>query len=256
MSTSAIKANMQVTKNSQMQIHTDGSLIQANALHTPTPLKGKRKNSAKSNMGASNTKTDQNSCTENQIEDNNYDSTGVCDGVSCPETKKWMEKYKKINQRFILIEKELKELRELKGVKDAKEVRSHVQHFYKVEAINQADTRKMQIQLETLSNVVIRLEQKLCNSEEALVKIQAQSMRRNLIISGIEEASDEDSGSLMLKIDEFIKDKLQVAAEVPLKTYHRLGYVDGSGYRPVLIKLADLDKKVLLLSNASNLKGL
>lgn len=255
-SITAMMSSSQTSRSSQMQINTDGSLTVG---QTATPINSnKTKKRSGKNMGNSNsnmsTSQDSEKAKINLPQEASTSlSTGVCKDHPCHEAKKWMEKYKALLKRVELVEKELKELKE--NPDKNPEVRKHVQHFYQTENSQKMLNTKLELQVETLSNVVIRLEQKLQESTDALVKMQARSMRRNLIISGIEQAVDEEPGSLMLKIDEFIKDKLQVQTEIPLKTYHRLGYIDGSGYRPVLIRLADLDHKPILLSNAPKLKG-
>lgn len=171
----------------------------------------------------------------------------------CDHAKTWQNKYVELESRFSALEKEIAEM---KGFRESKEVRANFQHLYKAEAKQVNENKQMQYRIEVLTNTVVRLDQKLKESSDKLLAMQARSMRRNLIISGLEEPENESKDQLLEKIEVFLKEKLKFPDHVPLKAYHRLGYVDGAGYRPTIIKLLDMDQKAVLLSLAPGLKGL
>lgn len=151
-----------------------------------------------------------------------------------------------------------KEMNDLKQSlkRDNKEVRSHLQHFYQGENTSKVDFQNFKTKVELLSNVVIRLEEKLDEANGKLLDMQTCSMRKNVIISGLDESKNETNAQLQTKIEHFIKEKLQVEQEVPFKVYHRLNYTDGSECRPVIVKLTSVEHKILLLSHGPNLKGI
>lgn len=166
----------------------------------------------------------------------------------------WQQKYQALEKRMAAMQKEMVALKD-KIKSENKEVRNHCQHFYKLESSTKAEMKELKTKVETLSNVVIRLEHQFNESNKKLTEMQARSMRKNLIISGIEEGKNETSEQLYQKIDSFIKEKLQVNEDIPLKVWHRLNYVDNAEYRPVIIKLKNHNHKMFLLSHGPNLKG-
>lgn len=170
----------------------------------------------------------------------------------CELAQFWKDRYINLEARFTAMEKELAELTQLK---DVREVRTHFQKLYKSENSHTNEIKQLTYKLQLLSNTVIRFEEKLKEANEKITQMQQRSMRRNLIISGLEEAKNETKQELEQKVASFLHDKVGFQEEVPLKTTHRLGYTDGSGYRPVILKLADLDQKYPILAKAPQLKG-
>lgn len=171
----------------------------------------------------------------------------------CQHAEVWRKKFIDLESRFSAMEKEIASM---KGYRENREVRSHFQHLYKAEAKQVNENKQVQYRLDVLTNTVVRLDEKLKEANDKLLFMQARSMRKNLIISGLEESENETKEQLLEKIEVFLKEKLKYPDHVPLKTYHRLGYVDGAGYRPTIIKLLDMDQKSVLLALAPGLKGL
>lgn len=167
----------------------------------------------------------------------------------------WKQKYIELEKRVARMQKEMNSMKD-KLKASNKEVKNHFQYLYKREVTNKTELMEVREKVETLSNVIIRLEQKLEDSANKLIAFQARSMRKNLIISGLEEPKNETPQQLSQAVAQFLQQKLKAEAPVPLKICHRLNYVDGSEYRPVIIKLANLEQKSLLLSLGPNLKGL
>lgn len=86
------------------------------------------------------------------------------------------------------------------------------------------------------------------------IQMQARSMRKNVIISGIPEPLNETSDQLLTAVKDFICNQLKIQEEIPVKVCHRLNYVDGAEYRPVIVKLSNVEHKILLLSHGPELK--
>lgn len=174
------------------------------------------------------------------------------DHTCCQQAKIWHDKYIDLDARFSALEKELQDL---KHFKDGKEVRGHFQRLFKTDSTQANEIKQLKYKLDLLTNTVVRFEEKLKEANEKIITMQTRSMRRNLIISGLKEKSNESDDELSNEVATFLAEQLGFAPPVPLKACHRLGYVDGSGYRPVIIKLADLNQKFPILAMAPQLKG-
>lgn len=121
----------------------------------------------------------------------------------------------------------------------------------------QDDAKQSKVKLNMLTNVVIRLEEKVDDTTNKFVLFQARSMKKNLIISGLEEPEGAETQEMLLdKIHDFFVDKLKVDEIIPMKSFHRFGTPDGSSYRPIVIKLANFEHKGLLLSQGPKLKNI
>lgn len=168
----------------------------------------------------------------------------------------WKQKYYDLEKRVAKMQKEMQVLKD-KVKKEDSEVRAHCQYFYKSDNTVKTEIKELKERIQMLSNVVIRLDEKFQDTSAKLVDMQARSMRKNLIISGLQEPKNETPEQLREAIKDFIYNKLRVdsSQEIPLKICHRLNYVDGAEYRPVVIKLAVYDHKFVLLSHGPNLKG-
>lgn len=177
---------------------------------------------------------------------------GHAEGENCQLATYWQEKYTNLEKRFTTLEKEIAGLKELK---DVREVRSHLNKLGKIDSTQANEIRQLRYKLDLLTNTVLRFKEKLKLANNKILDLQTRSMKRNLIISGLEQNQNENKEELKNKIEDFIKNLIRFRDQVPLKTFHRLGYVDGSGYRPVIIKLVDMDQKIPLLTAAPALKG-
>lgn len=121
------------------------------------------------------------------------------------------------------------------------------------------EAKNAKFKVNVLTNVVIRLEEKLDMQSEKIMQMQARSMRKNVIISGLEDDKKpqvETQYSLRQKVDSFMLDKLKLSEPIELKACHRFGQIDGSGTRPVVIKVKDIDDKYAILAKGPNLKDL
>lgn len=184
---------------------------------------------------------DMNECTSD-------DHLQVDPKCQCKVSQKW----------FDVIGRLQTSLSSLEGKMDAiAEVRRENEALKKSTTLLKKEAKTSKFKLNMLTNVIIRLEEKVDQQAEKLIQMQARSMRKNIIISGLDEPprgqveKDED---LLSKINDFIANKLKISASVPLKVFHRFGQKDGSGCRPVVIKLQNPDQKFQLLAKGPNLK--
>lgn len=129
----------------------------------------------------------------------------------------------------------------------------------KSQAALRKEAKSSRFKVNVLTNVVIRMEERLEQQAEKILQMQAYSMRKNLIISGLDEPQPpraETAASLHATIKDFVLNKLKVSNPILLKVFHRFGAPDGSGVRPVVIKVQSIEDKFLLLSKGPNLKDL
>lgn len=173
------------------------------------------------------------------------------DEVQCCE---WKDKYRELESRVASMQQEMNELR-AQIRKDRKEVRSHCQSFYKQDNTVKTEIKELKERVDILGNTVIRMDQQLQEAHVKILDMQTRSMRKNLVISGLSKPNNETATQLHSSIKNFIRSELQIEQEIPIKIAHRLNYVDGSDYRPVIVKLTTIDHKLLLLSHGPNLKG-
>lgn len=166
----------------------------------------------------------------------------------------WKERYLALERRMSDMQKEMDDLKSMVN-KNKSEVSSHCKHFYKEEVSVKEEVKTIRTKLEVLSNVVIRMEDKMNETSNKLTQMQARSMRKNVIISGIQEPLNESPEQLLTAVQEFISNQLKVEQEIPIKVCHRLNYVDNAEYRPVVVKLTTVEHKILLLSHGPQLKG-
>lgn len=202
----------------------------------------------------------QQSLLTSSVQEESAPSTSTCleqgatsaNSACCPEAHKWQQRYMDLEKRFSTLESEVEALKQVRGVK---EVKSHFQYLYKQDTKHGSVVKNLQYKLELLSNTVVRFEQKLKESNDKIVNMQVRSMRRNVIISGLHEPKNESKDQLLNSVKEFLQNTLEFPQDLPLEAFHQLGYVDGSGYHPTFIKLADLDQKIPLLACGPKLKG-
>lgn len=127
------------------------------------------------------------------------------------------------------------------------------------QAMLKKEAKSSRFKVNVLTNVVIRLKEKLEQQSERILQMQARSMKKNLVISGLDEPQrrqDETPEGLLTRINDYFANRLKVTKTVDLKVWHHFGAVDASGTRPVVIKVRHIDDKFLLLSKGPNLKDL
>lgn len=132
----------------------------------------------------------------NEMETQNHD-----DHHDCPEAKKWQRKYEDLEARFANLEKEMEKI---KAIKDVQEVRTYLSKQAKSEAGRAAEIKQLNYKLNLLTNTVIRFEEKLQEANDKIVTMQTRSMRRNIIVSGIQEDTNETREGLRRKIEQFL----------------------------------------------------
>ena len=104
-------------------------------------------------------------------------------------------------------------------------------------------------QVDLLTTVSVRQENEIGKLKDRLNRIEADSMKSHLLISGIEEKEEEDCSKL---ITNFFKLKCKITDTIEIKDAHRIG--QGTN-RTIRVKLADDDDKGKIFNNAKNLRG-
>lgn len=136
-------------------------------------------------------------------------------------------------------------------------MQSEFNSLKKSNALLKKEARNARFKVNVLTNVVIRLEEKLDLQADKMIQMQARSMRKNIVISGFDEPQKpqvETSYSLMQALQVFFRAKLGVQEDIPIKVCHRFGAPDGSGVRPVVVKLQSVEDKFSLLAKGPRLK--
>lgn len=134
-----------------------------------------------------------------------------------------------------------------------------IQNLKKVQTSLRKEAKNARFKVSVLTNVVIRLEEKVEQQAGKIVQMQARSMRKNLIISGLDEPKKpqvEKQEDLLTKINDFMLNKLKMSTPVQLKVFHRFGAPDGSGTRPVVVKVHRIEDKFAMLAKGPQLKDL
>ena len=81
--------------------------------------------------------------------------------------------------------------------------------------------------------------------------LEARSRRKNLLFVGFREERDENC---INKISNFIKDKLEIMADVCIDRAHRLGRYKHGSNRPIIVAFRDFTDTQSILSSANKLK--
>ena len=109
--------------------------------------------------------------------------------------------------------------------------------------------RRVDDKVDILSNTTSTLEQEVIHLRERIVKLETQSMKSNMVFSGISEKSDEDC----IKVaQDFIKEELKITEDVPIKDAHRMG--EGTN-RALMVKFRHQDGRAKIYPYLQNLKG-
>lgn len=111
---------------------------------------------------------------------------------------------------------------------------------------------KLKDDFKILMGVVERQNQQIENLTQKLDKQVARSMRKNIIISGVEENDEEDAMQVAKK---FFKDEMSIEPEIAMA--HRLGEKVPSAKSPraLVTRLASISEKQRVYQNVSSLKG-
>lgn len=106
-----------------------------------------------------------------------------------------------------------------------------------------------------LKDLVIKQSNSLSYMSDKIVHLQRQSMKENVIITGVEESKDENPFDLAV---DFIKNKVGVECyDEDIVKAHRVGISDSKSTspRPLVVKMADEYQKDEVLSSSKNLKN-
>ena len=100
---------------------------------------------------------------------------------------------------------------------------------------------------------VIRHDKEISNNSRSINQQQLQSMRSNLLISGIKEDKDEKCKDV---VQTFFKEKMKIKKDVHVATAHRIGKQRDNEYRTMKIVLSDARDKGAIYKHSKNLKDL
>ncbi|XP_070395933.1 uncharacterized protein [Dermacentor albipictus] len=108
-------------------------------------------------------------------------------------------------------------------------------------------------QLDQLRSEVNSLKETIHNQQKKLNDLEDRSRRRNLIIFGLEEPTNESAGDLRKRVlDDIFCAKLGVTTNT-VERIHRIGRISDKP-RPVLLNFFDYNEKVSVLKNCFKLK--
>ena len=92
--------------------------------------------------------------------------------------------------------------------------------------------------------------------KETVLDLQTRSMRDNLIFSGLPEANNENTESV---VKNFMKTQLKIPPEtlqsITFHRIHRFGKSTNTSHRPIVAKFEHFQDKVLVKSKGKELKG-
>ncbi|XP_077559353.1 uncharacterized protein LOC144174497 [Haemaphysalis longicornis] len=113
----------------------------------------------------------------------------------------------------------------------------------------------MNVLLFFVQTEIASLKKVVAEQQTKLIELEDRSRRRNLIIFGISERDDENTGSLKQRIlHEVFQQKLNVTATT-VERIHWIGKKSASKPRPVILNFFDYNEKMEVLKNCSKLKG-
>ena len=111
--------------------------------------------------------------------------------------------------------------------------------------------RILQDKVEIMSNLLINKEQTIEQLQERVLKLEAQNMKSNLLISGIVE---QESENVTQVVKDFFKNQLKIEEDVAIDVAFRMGKPDKTD-RTILVKLQMAKSKGLIYAHTTNLKG-
>ena len=132
-------------------------------------------------------------------------------------------------------------------LKNSLNVRLNDLELYKVES---------EARVSLLVKTVIRQDEVIQDLMKQVVQIKREKIKKNLVISGIEEDSGEKSTDLKEKVNDFFTDKMEISQEnqVNVKMVRRNGPKDWKD-RSVTVAMSSMQDKMSVLKHTANLKG-
>ena len=182
--------------------------------------------------------------------------------------KKIDQKITNMDKKFANIEKRLCSLEELKPKvelidKELKNLWSAIQERDKRygEKLNLVEERfeSTDFSVGLLNDKVLNLQTENVQLKENIVYLQSQSMRNNLVFTGIPESESETNEEVENKIRVFLHENLKVAKELADKILfdivHRMGSKSTKGPRQIVARFHDFKDKDYVKKQGRNLKG-
>lgn len=198
---------------------------------------------------------------ENASPDNSKEVSDEMAKVQTPSKDLFSELDKKLESKLTLIKEEI-----ISEIKDA--FKGSIDRLESDVMGLKLENEKLKKEVSVLkdgqkssTDSIKKLEGKIQSLEEAAVKNEQYSRRKNIRIIGLYEADDEDTAHV---VAQFIYKKMKVEvntlAENTIEIAHRLGDKGSrdkfvSGARPVIVKFSSVEMKIKVLKARSTLKG-
>lgn len=113
----------------------------------------------------------------------------------------------------------------------------------------QSKIDKQEQMINMLLNHVSKQDERIQELTSKFNDFQARSMKKNIVVSGIEEKNSEECPR---EIHNFFQQQLSLNREVPIKVAHRIG--SGTN-RPIVVKLKNHDDKAYIFQHTQKLRG-
>ena len=116
--------------------------------------------------------------------------------------------------------------------------------------------REQDVRIRILTNIVIKQEETLPNVNKTLSDIRKAKIRGNLRITGVVENNEETKEQTKFKVQNFLKEQMQIENPPEIKYVKRIGKKTSTGSdRQIIAKLHDPQDKRVIFANVKNLKG-
>ena len=102
--------------------------------------------------------------------------------------------------------------------------------------------------IEIMADIIVRQDQRINELNEHILDMQSRSMKRNIIINGLQENKDEECDNVS---STFFKEKLKVQ-DIVIDAAHRIGTGEN---RPMVLRLKAVANKSKVFDNVKKLKG-
>ena len=112
-----------------------------------------------------------------------------------------------------------------------------------------AELRRCKDQIRVLCNVVSKNQKDLAEMNGKINRMEAKSMRHNIVITGIDYSENENCLS---KVCNFFSQKMEITENVEVNAARQLGK---SNSAPIIVTLANVAQKAKIYAKVSKLKG-
>lgn len=141
-------------------------------------------------------------------------------------------------------------------LKDIQELKISLQFTQgEVDTIKE-EKRKLTESTDTVQNDFYKVCENLHDITDKLEYLEGQSRRKNLVFEGVLESPGETWADAEEKINQLLREKLQLQHPVEMERVHRVGKPGGRDWpRPIIAKLLRWKDREAILQRAKQLKG-